>query len=190
MTRILRISLLVAAVCILSATSALAAPITYTYTGVGSGQLGQNSFFDVFFEINALADTNNVGPWCCSARQNTHINTTIVIQGLGLHTILTPSHTWNHPGQGGIGQNLGANWITLFEAGMGAHDLASNVGPILENDPAHVNQFNNVATSGGSLTFNSIDHVTFRARTQVPEPTTLLLLGTGLTRLVMLRRRK
>src|SRR5262249_46820073 len=40
--------------------SAWARPITYTFTGTGSGSLGANSFTAAAFTITALADTSQV----------------------------------------------------------------------------------------------------------------------------------
>ena len=165
------------------------APIVYSYVGIGSGQLGTQSFSGAEFAIVAQADTANIMPWMAGALQNTHSSATISIEGIGAFNILTASHTWI--GQnfgGGLGGNLALNWVTIDEAAFSSvgYGLATSLGPVVDNSPQHVVQFFGVATSGGSLRFSSIQSITFTATAQgdagaVPEPTTAaLLFGGGL----------
>ena len=175
---------------------AFGVPITYTYQGVGSGTLGTQSFTSAQFTFTAQADTNNIAPWVNAGGgpQNTHLSATILITGLGVFGVTTPSHTWLAQGCcGGLGADLSANWVTIDEPaliGVG-YGLDTNFGPVVDNSPSHVNQFTNVGTGGGTLRFSSISTVTFTASTNaVPEPSTFAMLGISGGALVVIRLRK
>ena len=128
-----------------------------------------------------MADTDNIGPWRRFADlQNTHLSAAIAISGLGSFDLVDASHTWI--GQGccaGLGADLGWNWVTINESALinVGYGLDASLGPVLDTSPDDVDQFNGVFTSGGALSFSSMNSVTFTA---VPEPKLSLLLGLGL----------
>lgn len=198
MINVTQIILLAFALVLGSSVRAFAAPIYYIYLGVGSGSVGSTVFDAVTFTIIATADTDNIAPWSSADLQNTHLSTTIEIADVGLFSIDTPSHTWIlEDCCGGLGRDLATNWITIGEAGFNSvgYGLDTILGPILEENPFST-QFHTVATSGGVLSFTAMEHVTFEALTQapstipIPEPSSLLLLGSGLWAALAARRRQ
>jgi len=173
---------------------ALALPIVYTYSGVGSGMVGGTTFGDASFTITANADTDNIQPWmnAFGGPQNTHLSTSIQIAGVGIFTIITPSHTWlSQTNSGGLGANLGTNWITLDapEFVSVGYGLATNFGPVVDSTPSDFSQFYGVQTSGGSLSIEPIQTVTFQAAL-VPEPATYALMLVGVAALGLLVRHR
>ena len=77
------------------------------------------------------------------------------------------------------------NEAALIGVGYG---LGADIGPIIDNSPAHVNQFSNVATSGGALTISSMQYVEFTAVSTVPIPAAVWLFGSALLGMVGIRR--
>jgi hypothetical protein len=159
---------------------ALAAPITYLYSGTGTGSIGGQAFA-ASFVITAQADTSNVAPWLNATVQNTHSSASIAIDGLGTFDFLEATHTWSATDvSGGFGRNLGFNLLTLLVSEMGNYNLASAFGPLTDPAGTTQGQFTDVSTSGGLLTISALRNgVTFEAR-MAPEPATLALLGLGL----------
>ncbi len=170
------------AVCLGSLASVQATPISYVYSGTGTGTLGGTPFTDAAFTITGTADTTNIAAWAATpgGLQNPHLSTLINIEGLGESSITTPVHSWVGSGTiGGIGKNLGPNWITFNEPAIAGYDLANAIGPIQEDNPSNFLQFSNVATTGGTLAFTSMGTVTLTA-IPVPEPVSVTFVATGL----------
>jgi hypothetical protein len=90
-------------------------------------------------------------------------------------------------GGGGLGADLGANWITIEERDPAwfTYGLDTSLGPISEDNPLGVVQFSNVSTSGGSLSFSTVDSISFSA--VLPEPSSAALVGLGLAGLALRR---
>ena len=175
---LLRLTIFLALAC---AGVAQATPITYLYSGSGTGSLGDVSFTNAEFLITAQADTSNITPWVNASfgPQNTHLSAKIDISGLGVHTINTPSHTWAVPdgSLGGLGENGYVNWVTLSGGQLSGYGLDTTFGPVTDPAPTHVEQFHSVLTTGGVLQFTNISTITFEA-ILVPEPTAMLSAAT------------
>jgi hypothetical protein len=88
-------------------TSSQAAPITYTFSGIASGQLGVSSFSNALVVYTATADTNNVitgslGDLDGDGIPETYYAaalglTTVNIGGLGIFTLLDPTAIYATP---------------------------------------------------------------------------------------------
>ncbi len=137
-------------------SSAVAAPITYTYTGVGSGTIGALSFTNQPFVIRATGDTSSRIGSSSTFFSIINISADISIGALGDFTFLTPTEFFNNPSS-----QLGfanASGLTLYgllpNAQLQAWDMLSSIGPI--SGTAGLGQWtiSPINTSGGVLVFN------------------------------------
>ena len=168
---------------LLLSSSAWASPISFIYTGVGSGSLGPLAFSDAAFTITASADTDD--------RQHrnsgngffiNHTSVAIDIAGLGSANFLTGTRTFVNNDIASVGFSLaGSSGWDLYDSfddpAYGAWDMLSAIGPIagsfdlLQWDDSPVN------TDLGTLSFvTALTAGSFQATTAVPEPATAILI--------------
>lgn len=169
--------------------------INYTFAGTGSGTLNGSSFSNDAFTVSINGDTANV------AFQNDlgafaieNLAGTIALSGIGTASFTAPLFVFGGNGADEIGfGNLSqGNLIAAFSTGQGlaSYELASNFGPvpIINNN---LIQFSGVATSLGLLGYATMSNVTFQSTVSpVPEPSSMLLLVTGLLGVTLMFRRK
>jgi hypothetical protein len=183
----LPILLIIAVICIVAGNPAQATPITFSFTGVGSGNLETTVFTDAAFEVLISADTDDMyispqGNPCIDAPSGT-----IDISGVGIGTFVEPLYVFDNQTTNavGFGNRTEYDLIDLCVIGVGldTYDLTTPFGPITDLDP-FFGQFVNVELSIGALTFTSMSSATFTA---IPEPGTVLLVAIGG---LVIRRRK
>ncbi len=199
---LLRRSLVLGAVAAVSALSAAAQNITYTFTGVGSGTLGAQSFASTGFSFSVTVPTASVDPAAFGVGtpgvKNLVMNFTINTVGSGT---VSGAYVFNNKSAGvvGFGNTAKSDLINLRGLpGMATYDLVTAYGPqTATGSNLFFSQFINLATSAGALTMSSVATATFAATTGtpsdpgvIPEPSTYALLGTGLIALGGIARRR
>jgi hypothetical protein len=172
------------------ARDALAAPIVFTFSGVGSGSVGDTAFSDAAFTITAYGDTDNRQPSRGSFFID-HSSAMVSIAGIGDVHLITPTRTIAYR-DGVPPRSLfvrAPSGLVLFNgpadaAVFGAWDMLSSVGPVVGtgillqwDDPS----FPPFDTDAGTLVFEFSQEVpaTFQA-ILIPEPSTAMLLATGI----------
>jgi len=181
--------------------SALAAPITYTISGTGTGTVGATPFTSAAYTISVVGDTTAItgGPTYSNV-----VTGTMTIAGIGTATISEPIRVFNNQTNTAFGVGRpSADLLDVVDPAFATYALATSLGPISGLTPFALNQFTSLASSLGAITMPTSGPVTFQATTgaapppvaSTPVPTLseygllLLVLLTGTVAMLRLRSR-
>lgn len=180
---------------LLLATWATADPLTITFSGMGSGMVGDQSFNFDAFTFTFETDTSLIEkPGCCTRAFSTPAGTpaTFSIDGIGSGTFMGDQAVFANPSPNelavGIWHADSNYWLDLSSTGAMNYDLSTSKEPL---SAALAYAFrSSFPTSMGSLSLDSLSDVTFTAMVDsVPEPASVMLLGSGLIILCLGLRR-
>lgn len=178
---------------LITAASAVAAPVLYTFSGVASGRADGSSFSQASFVVEVEADTNDVVAIDLSgigsddiffAVQSQQASFSIATVGSGLFTADTLILVNQTAGVIGFARGLITDppspvqdIFGLFDDFFDSYDLRSSAGPITVPSPQVPSALGGINSTLGLILFTSMDGpATFQA-TVIPEPSSLALVA-------------
>ena len=181
MTSIRSVSVLAtAAFALIATSSASAAVIEFSYSGIASGRwfsgtYAPQSFFDKAFTITLRGSTESVTAFPNGMGYKTNTSDGIVtIADYGSFAVTSETAAWvnNTFGASGFGIRDSGDILSLRDNSFNTWNMQSSLGPITSTGAAN----EAFSTTGGLLRFNSTTAVTFSA-TVVPAPGAVALVG-------------
>ena len=166
----------------LFAAPANAATEIYSITGTGSGTLNGVSFTDTAFRFTLTGDPATLSILGLTSQIDPLTTAVASITGIGAVTFGLPTRLGENNTIIYFGRSAG---FDLFDFALASHvDLVSTFGPIPGTGVTALNQFVDVPTSGGNLTFTRSSNVLFSGlRSEivpsVPEPGTWIMMLVG-----------
>jgi len=190
----------IAALTLLVSGFALGDPIIFTIQGTGSGTVDSTAFNNAVFTFSVATDTSMITSFTFPDGENgfqtpAAAGADISIGGIGTGTFtddeqIFVSNTLNTVGLTDI--QSGGSEMDLLDgtnAAFGTYDLQSSIGPLTISNIEALDQFVDIATSLGSVTFTAASNVIFTAsEVSVPEPVTSALAAAGLLLAAGIRR--
>jgi hypothetical protein len=194
MKRTTVIQLAVAAMLLCAVRQARADSITYTLSDASvTGSIGGTSFTDAAVSITFAGNTSNVGVHAPGTYINTVGTATVDISGVGSFAFTDSMGAYVNQRNENAGiydvTESGDTVVFTHNPAFATYGLTTAIGPF--TGASALNPGLTFGTTDGLLIFNSDSGTsTFTATTVVPEPNCLMLFGTGLAGLAMVRRRR
>jgi hypothetical protein len=148
-----------------------AVSLIYTWSSIGSGRLGTNSFFDTLFTITSTADVTQIREAPGGVLLVSNIAATVSVSGIGIATFTIPTETVANRSYSAVGTGapIQDDAILFVEnPAFASYDLGCSIGPITGQPGRSIEaQF---ATSGGVFALSAVSAVTFQAIPEPPRP--------------------
>jgi MYXO-CTERM domain-containing protein len=168
-----------AAFALIATSSASAAVIEFSYSGIASGQwlngtYSGQSFTNKAFTITARSMTELVTPWSDGYQTNTS-GAILTIEDYGSFAVTSDTAVWvgNTFGRSGFSIRNSSDILSLGDSAFDTWNMQSSLGPITRTG---VLAGGNLWTTGGAVRLTGSTAMTFSA-TVVPAPGAVALVG-------------
>ncbi|MDP9169545.1 MAG: hypothetical protein M3N54_02905 [Acidobacteriota bacterium] len=178
----MRLPLLIVA----TAAVSFAGPITFSYSGIGSGTLGGTAFSNAAFTISALADTTNILAFG-TGFSLIDTSASIMITGFGTFAFTSPTRNFVNDSSHiagfsfSTGGTSGTDLLdTTSNIALSTWAMLTSVGPVTGTGTLMQWFTVNARTKSGTLIFNNATPtITFQAIVPTPEPEGSILMLSG-----------